>query len=215
MANNISKNRKYYVVWKGRKAGIFDSWNECLEQVKGFKDAEYKSFKTLRLAEEAFRSKSSQFIGKELFESDLSGQNFGIYGKPISDSIVADAACSNNPGVLEYRAVNFKDKKEIFRKGPFPEGTINLGEFLAIVDAIRYLKKIKKDLPIYSDSDTAITWVKNRQIKTQLERSNKNEKLFNLVDQAINYLRTNSYNNKITKWQTQVWGENPADFGRK
>ena len=39
--------------------------------------------------------------------------------------------------------------------------------------------------------------------------------LFELIDRAENWLKTNHYSNKILKWDTPLWGEIPADFGRK
>jgi ribonuclease HI len=126
-----------------------------------------------------------------------------------------DAACKGNPGILEYRGVDTKSGAELFRQGPFPEGTVNLGEFLAIVHALGLLKKMDSDWPVYSDSRTAIAWIKAKRIKTNLKRTAKNEQLFILIDRAITWLKTNPYQNRILKWETAWWGEIPADFGRK
>jgi ribonuclease H-related protein len=38
---------KYYAVRKGRKIGVFSSWDDCKKQVEGYGSAEYKSFSTL------------------------------------------------------------------------------------------------------------------------------------------------------------------------
>ena len=43
---------KYYAVKKGRNPGIYTSWDSCLEEVKGYSGAIYKSFKTLKDANE-------------------------------------------------------------------------------------------------------------------------------------------------------------------
>ncbi|MBL8103913.1 MAG: hypothetical protein JNM02_15390, partial [Anaerolineales bacterium] len=43
----------------------------------------------------------------------------------------------------------------------------------------------------------------------------RNEELFELIDRAEEWLKNNIYANKLLKWETQIWGENPADFGRK
>jgi ribonuclease HI len=48
-----------------------------------------------------------------------------------------------------------------------------------------------------------------------LQRNKKNEELFNLVDRALNWIKVNQWPNKILKWETEHWGEIPADFGRK
>ena len=127
-----------------------------------------------------------------------------------------DAACSGNPGVLEYRGVITMTGKEIFKVGPLERGTNNLGEFLGLVHALAYLVKLNKpDIIIYTDSKTAMAWVRNKKIKTTLAKGPENEPLFKLIDRAIHWLHNNSYKNKIVKWDTANWGEIPADFGRK
>ena len=52
---------KFYAVKKGKKTGIFSTWDECKEQVTGFKGAVYKSFKTLSEAE-AFLERNEEKI---------------------------------------------------------------------------------------------------------------------------------------------------------
>jgi ribonuclease HI len=209
--------QKYYVVWKGRQPGIFSTWDECRKQVEAFTGAEYKSFETKALAEKAFQENSK----KHIYQTPISAKGKtsllqkNAIGKPIANSISVDAACSGNPGVLEYQGVETSTKRLLFANGPFPEGTVNIGEFLAIVHGLAYLKKNNSVLPIYSDSRTAISWVKKKAIKTNLERNKATEELFVLVDRAIQWLKSNSYPNPILKWETQSWGENPADFGRK
>ncbi|KAH7643429.1 hypothetical protein HUG17_10120 [Dermatophagoides farinae] len=42
----------YYAVAIGRQTGIFNDWNDCEKQVKGFKNAKFKKFKTKSEAEE-------------------------------------------------------------------------------------------------------------------------------------------------------------------
>jgi len=61
-------------------------------------------------------------------------------GQFIIPSISVDAACAGNPGILEYQGVNTATKEVLFKRGPFPVGTVNLGEFLAIVHGLSYLK---------------------------------------------------------------------------
>ncbi len=204
--------QKYYVVWKGRQTGIYSSWDECKKQIDNFAGAEYKSFETRELAEKAFVENSKKHIYQKSKTFPL--QKTAI-GKPIPASISVDAACSGNPGVLEYQGVETSTKRILFKAGPFPQGTVNIGEFLAIVHGLAYLKKNSSSLPLYSDSRTAISWIKKKAIKTNLERNITTEDLFVLVDRAILWLNNNSYSNKILKWETEFWGENPADFGRK
>ncbi len=205
--------QKYYVVWKGNKPGIYTSWDECKKHIAGFTGAVYKSFEDKTIAEKAFKSKPHLYIGNKI--NPFSSKANNTVGRPIKNSISVDAACSGNPGVLEYKGVKTATKEELFHLGPFPEGTVNLGEFLALVHGLAFLKKHNSSLPIYTDSITAMKWVRVKKINTKLERTSKNEELFKLVDRGIEWLQNNEYSNPIIKWETSVWGEIPADFGRK
>ncbi len=209
------QKQKYYVVWKGRKTGVFETWNECTEQIHGFPDAVYKSFKTKQLAEEAFKSNSSEFIGKDIFETELTEDQLALIGDPIKESISVDGAWNTFTGEVEYQGVETGTGKVLFRVGPFEDGTNNIVEFLGIVHALAYCKQQSLKLPIYSDSRNAIKWVKNKEQKTNHEKSEKNIKLFDMLDRAVKWLKENDYPNSILKWETKAWGENPADFGRK
>jgi ribonuclease HI len=207
--------QKFYVVWKGRQTGVFENWDECKEQVHEFPQAKYKSFKTKQLAEEAFHSNSNDFIGKEIFETTLTEDQVKLIGTPILESITVDGAWNTLSGVVEYQGVDTNTKEVLFRQGPFEDGTNNIVEFLAIVHGLAYCKTKNLTLPIYSDSRNAIAWVKDKQARTNHAKSDKNTKLFELIDRAINWLKNNEYENQVLKWETRAWGENPADFGRK
>lgn len=125
-----------------------------------------------------------------------------------------DAACSGNPGKMEYRGVHLPSGREVFHYGPV-YGTNNIGEFLAIVHALALLKQKGSSMPVYSDSFTARTWVKKKKCKTQLPRDRKTEQLYRIIERAESWLHNNTYPNDIVTWQTDEWGEIPADFGRK
>ena len=214
----MNKKPKYYVVWRGRKTGIFTSWEECSAQVSGYPKAKYKAFPSKAAAEKAFRSPYEKNFGK--YVPRLNQVLPFVKGKPIRESYAVDAACSGNPGRLEYRCVQIhtrigKGWREIFREGPFVYGTNNIGEFLAIVHALILFKKKGITQPIYSDSKNAITWVKHKKCKTKLTRDERNADLFRLIEKAEKWLKDNEYPNLILKWKTEDWGEIPADFGRK
>ena len=204
--------QKYYVVWKGRKPGIFTSWAETEKQVKGFAAAQYKSFESLREAEAAYRSEYAAFKGKPSSHGKWRESSV----KPILPSLSVDAACSGSPGKLEYRGVYTDSQEEIFRVGPFPDGTNNVGEFLAIVHGLTWLQKHGKELTIYSDSENAIAWVYTGKCRTNLKHTDKNAIIFSLIHSAENWLSENELDDDaVLKWDTEAWGENPADFGRK
>ncbi len=212
----MSKKKKYYTVWKGHKTGVFETWNACKSQIKDFQGAQYKSFPTLDAAKKALKDNYFNYIGKsKTFKSELSALQLKKIGFPNYNSIAVDAASSGNPGIMEYRGVDTKTKKQLFIQGPFEQGTNNIGEFLALVHGLSFLKKHNSNRILYTDSKTAISWVKKKKCNSKLERSKKNESLFDLVDRAENWLKTNSYTTTIVKWETKAWGEIPADFGRK
>ena len=208
--------KKYYVVWKGRKTGVFTSWKVCKEQIDGFEGAQYKSFLNLNEAEIASKKKYKDYKGINTKKIQLSDTEKAKYGKPILESISVDAACSGNPGKMEYRGVLTHNKKEIFRKGPFIKGTNNIGEFLALVHGIALLKnKNNSSTPIYTDSKIAMSWVRQKKCKTNIHFDASNKELLELIKRAEKWLKENNYKNPILKWETKAWGEIPADFGRK
>ncbi|WP_353777234.1 viroplasmin family protein [Winogradskyella sp. 3972H.M.0a.05] len=210
------KKKKFYTVWKGHHTGVFETWEDCKAQITNFEGAQYKSFTTFEAAKKALKGNYKDYIGKsKVFKSELTEEQLKKIGKPNFNSISVDAASSGNPGKMEYRGVDTKTKKQIFIQGPFEEATNNIGEFLAIVHALALLKQKDSDRIIYTDSRTAMSWVKKKTCNTKLERNNKNKPVFDLVDRAINWLNNNTYRTVIVKWETKAWGEIPADFGRK
>ncbi len=210
-----SKN-KYFVVWEGKTPGIYSSWEACKEQIHGYNGAIYKGFPTHEEAKEAMVSPYWNYIGKNAVSTPKpTAQDISKYGLPIQESLAVDAACSGNPGLMEYQGVYTKTGEQIFHQGPFECGTNNIGEFLALVHGLAFLKQQKSPMPIYTDSRTALAWVRNKKAKTELERNDKNAVLFDLIERAEKWLQNNSYTTQIIKWETTVWGEIPADFGRK
>jgi len=212
----MAKKKKYYVVWKGKSTGVFTSWDICKKQITGFEGAQYKAFIDQKEAEKAFTKKYDDYKGKDTKKVVLSTSEKAKYGKPILKSLAVDAACAGNPGKLEYRGVLTDSKKQVFIQGPFDKGTNNIGEFLALVHGIALLKSKNLDnLPIYSDSRIAMSWVKKKQCRTNVQFSEENQNLLTLIKRAEKWLKENTYNNPILKWETKAWGEIPADFGRK
>ena len=208
----MAKKQKYYVVWTGFKPGIYESWEACKKQVIGFEGAKYKSFTSKEEAEDAY-NQSYETIKDRKGKKDLF--KLKTDKKPILKSISVDAACKGNPGTLEYRGVFTATETPIFERGPYEMGTVNLGEFLAIVLALAWLKKENIDYPIYSDSRTAIAWVRKRRVNTNLKWTAKNAKLHAAVLKAVEWLKFNEWSTPILKWETKLWGEIPADYGRK
>ena len=204
--------KKFYVVWSGLNPGIYHSWGDCQAQIKGVKGAVYKSFDSKEEAERAYASPAHVYMKKKADAPTFTLDTL----PPVVEryALAVDAACSGNPGPMEYRGVYLGDGKEIFHFGPV-HGTNNIGEFLAIVHALAMLDKQGLKMTIYSDSRTAISWVRKKCCRTQLERTDETEELFLLIERAESWLKAHRISVPIVKWETEQWGEVPADFGRK
>lgn len=210
----MAKKVTHYVVWKGLNPGIYENWNECEKQVKGFPEAKYKGFPSKIAAQRAFE------MGYEAYKS-LSKEEEVLFHvdentpKPIFPSLAVDAAWNSVTLEMEYQGVDCQTGEQVFHQGPFPDATNNVGEFLAIVHGLALLKTKGSEIPIYTDSLTAISWVRAKQARTKLKRTERNKILFELIQRAEKWLRENAWKNPLLKWETQYWGEIPADFGRK
>lgn len=226
----MSKRQKYYVVWRGTQPGIYRTWEECEQQVKGFPAPKYKAFHTEEEALSAFadpdyqlgnpaeEAKKPQPLKVEVMKAIRDGKEEliekAIANGLLLNALAVDAACSGNPGQMEYQGVYVANGQQIFHFGPM-FGTNNIGEFLAIVHGLALMKKQGTSIPIYSDSRNAMSWVKQKKCRTKLERNTKTEPLFQLIERAEKWLHENTYDTPILKWDKGLWGETPADFGRK
>ena len=206
---------KFYAVWTGKKPGIYPSWEACQQQIKGIKGAQYMGFPTRKAAEAAFAGSYREAVNRKKQAAAGDPRELARLGKPNPNSISVDAASSGNPGIMEYQGVDTRTGKRLFRQGPFEEGTNNIGEFLAIVHGLAYLKQRGSSRVIYSDSRTAMSWVKKKRCNTKLEETPANQALFEMVRRAEQWLQSNAYSTPVVKWETRAWGEIPADFGRK
>ena len=205
--------KKFYVVWKGVEPGVYDSWTDCQLQIKGYKGALYKSFDSREEAEKALVTPPHHYLHSKKETASQPLEQRLPSGFDLN-CLAVDAACSGNPGPMEYRGVYLLTGQEIFHFGPV-YGTNNIGEFLAIVHALALLKQKGIQMPVYSDSRNALGWVKQKKCKTKLERTGKTEELFRLIERAEKWLKENPYTTPLLKWETEKWGEVPADFGRK
>lgn len=210
------KQAKYYVVWKGLQPGIYTSWADCKAQVQGVEGALYKSFATEAEARSAYDEPPHLHIkpraaSRVRAEQEKAAARDAVI---VGDAWAVDAACSGNPGPMEYRCVDLADGKEVFHFGPI-YGTNNIGEFLAIVHALALQKQLGIRRTIYSDSRNAMAWARAGHCRTKLPLHAKSEQVLRLVERAEAWLAKNGISVPVLKWQTELWGEVPADFGRK
>lgn len=214
---------KYYVVFKGHNPGVYDNWDETREQTEGFPGALFKGFATSEEATIAYRNYTGTEDRNELARLlDTVATSPEPSGQVVSDNPevdwnawAVDASCLGNPGKMEYRGVDLKTGKVIFQMGPFEDATNNIGEYLALVHAMALMARNGEYHNIYSDSRTAMSWWRNRKIKTTLQPTPKNSKVFELLARASVWVNSHTFPAKVMKWQTERWGEIPADYGRK
>ncbi|MCM1310291.1 MAG: ribonuclease H family protein [Bacteroides sp.] len=212
----MTPRRKFYVVWQGLSPGIYDTWDECKAQVEGFNGAKYKAFNSIEEATAAFRG--SYEDQATLLIALAKRKEPRLFDNPEirTDALAVDGACSGVPGPMEYRGVDVATGREIFHVGPYAGGTNNIAEYLALVHALAMLdKEGDYTRPIYSDSKTALSWLKRRGSNTKLERTAENAAVFTMLERANRWVQTHELKNPVLKWDTEEWGEIPADFGRK
>lgn len=213
------KKKKWYVVWVGKTPGIYTEWPLAQQQVSGVEGARYKSFGNLMEAKEAFAKPWQEFYDAATGRSKAKANRIipaELLDIIEANSIAVDAACSGNPGIMEYRGVwTLAPEVEVFHSPKFDPGTNNIGEFLAIVHALALFSKEKPDLTIYTDSRIAMGWIRRKMCRSKLPKTAKSAQLWRVIHRGEQWLRANSFSNPIVKWETKEWGEIPADFGRK
>lgn len=215
----MATKRKFYVVWQGMSPGIYDSWEECEHQVKGFNGARFKSFNTIEEATAAFRGSyedQASLLLEIAKRSKATPSPTRLPDNIPAGAIAVDGACAGVPGPIEYRGVDIRSGREIFHVGPYAGGTNNIAEYLALIHALALLdKRGDHTTPVYSDSRTAQSWLRNRHSKTTLAPTADNAVVFEMLRRADAWVATHTPRNPIVKWDTENWGEIPADFGRK
>ena len=218
----MTHKSKFYVVWRGAIPGIYTTWTDCLQQVKGNRGSLYKAFNSREEAEKAYAEGPKYYLNHTPQPTSVipAAETQCSTGHPVlpanveAEALAVDAACSGNPGPMEYRGIYLRTGQEVFHYGPV-YGTNNIGEFLAIVHGLAELERRGLSMPVYSDSRNALLWVRQKRCKTKLERTPRTEELFRLIDRAEQWLRTHPCHAPLLKWETDRWGEIPADFGRK
>lgn len=213
----LFKKMKWYVVWVGTEPGVCSSWADCEERVKGYPGARYKAFDSQIEAVEAYRAGlNDEGILRAVARGPQTYVNYAALPGIVQDSIAVDGACSGNPGRMEYRGVYVPTGAELFHQGPFDDATNNIGEFLALVHALAMLAQQQNThTAVYSDSRTALAWLRNRRANTKIQPTAANARVMELLQRAERWVQTHTWTNAVLKWDTEHWGEIPADFGRK
>lgn len=198
---------------KGQVPGIYTIWEEAQKQIQGFAGAVYKSFESQAEAEFAWKNKGWPKPETDAKTSPKPTSKRKL-SPPFGPFVIVDASSRGVPGPAEYQGFLMPGRKPLFSMD-IGFANNNLGEFLGIVHALALLHKQDSNLPVYSDSMTALSWVRHKKVKSELSRSAKTQTAWDLVDRALIWLNTHTYRNPVLKWETESWGENPADYGRK
>ena len=232
----MAKNT-HYVVWVGRKPGIYLSWAETERQTKGFSGAKFKGFPLLIQAQQALQegpdgnAPSASFSAPVSMKMDSGASSASdsvqaskkpSYGRPRAPYLAVDAAYSHKTKLVEWRGVlvTATGQKEVFRSKPYDGGSANVGEYLAIIEGIEWIgnnMQIGSYLPIYSDSLNAQSWVRRKAHASTVSAC---DAIKQMLAKADSLLQAGLYglvkkSNPIFDWKTSQWGEIPADFGRK
>lgn len=217
--NTPARFRKFYVVWEGHATGVFDTWEECQAQITGYSGAKYKSFPSQDEAVAAFRGRPEDHLNLAKALVERCGKeivNYEAFPEIRLNAIAVDGACAKNPGPMEYRGVLVGTGQEVFHAGPLPGGTNNIAEYLAIIHCAAWLHQHHDfTTPIYTDSKTALAWIRKGVSNTSLKPTEGNAKVRELLERGNRWLKLNAIQNPLLKWDTDKWGEIPADFGRK
>ncbi len=224
----MSGKNKYYVVWVGVEPGIYDRWSDCQEQIHGFPGARYKAYNTREEAVEAYRGDPSEQLetmrsilrtAERMKNSMPAPRDFSAIPAIRLDAVAVDGACAGNPGRMEYRAVRVADGAEIFHIGAKTPlvGTNNIAEYLAMIHMAALLaQRGDATTPIYTDSKNTLNWLRKGRSNTSLAADERTGPTIELLRRADAWLAKNGpIKNPIYKWNTEEWGEIPADFGRK
>lgn len=129
-----------------------------------------------------------------------------------TSGLVVDGSFLWGKKKLQYQVVDIETSELIYTSPVYIGGSSNVAEYLAIIHGLAYADKNGLKCDIYSDSYIAMGWVRKRMCRTREEMS---EELKKVVDRSTLWLNLNLLSNKVLIWQSHLWGENPADFGRK
>jgi len=219
---------KYFVVFRGTKTGVYESWNECSKQVIGFPKASFASFSDVNEA------RAAHAVGDLAKWKNCGHRDAFIKNKIMMSAISADLPClavdasrttASGSDITEFRGVILPECALAFQSAKYGKGgTNNIGEFLAVVTGLRWLERRSLVWPVYTDSNVAIVWTKKRlrgeSVASIAAAAQQTTLLATDLSEADDWL-SKSKNAKILanrclkKWNTGELGEIPADYGRK
>lgn len=164
--------KKYYAVKIGKNTGIFQTWEECKENVDGYPGALYKSFKTIS---EAYTYLGDEGTQMSLFDMDAVTQPTNTTKTEIPDETMpistaskaiayVDGSFNAETNVFGYGVVMFHNGKEIHLSRSYNDEDLATmrnvaGEIYGSMAAMTYaLENNIKTLSIYYDYMGIAKW---------------------------------------------------------
>jgi ribonuclease HI len=151
--------KKYYVVWSGRRTGVFDDWETTRQLVDGHPGARYKSFPTLVEAQSAFRAGATALPRRKAAKRVVAGEDLSVEKDEKTDTVIfCDGACEPNPGNAGSGMAVYRDDKlsELWYGLYTPAGTNNIAELNALHQALLLAEQeIESERTVMIRSDSA------------------------------------------------------------
>lgn len=181
-------SKKFYVVWKGAKTGVFSTWSEVQSHTQGRSDAQFMGFPSKVEAEVAFASTYTKALMKRSLANKGNSKSNTITKKSPSSSsskpvneiptaeiqIYCDGACSPNPGKSGTGLALYQQGKlSALYYGLYnANGTNNTAELHGMLVSFKLAQKklqTTSKVQILSDSkysiDCITKWAKGWQVK--------------------------------------------------
>jgi len=198
-------SKKFYVVWKGAKTGVFSTWAEVQSNTQGRADAQFMGFPSKAEADAAFSSTYTKALMKRSLTNNSSSNT--ITRKPPRNNdnkpapkitaeiqIYCDGACSPNPGKSGTGLAVYKQGKvtSLYYGLYQPNGTNNTAELNGLLYAFKLAKKYLPEVEpvqILSDSkysiDCITKWAKGWQAKGWTRGKGEEIKNLNLIKECF------------------------------
>jgi len=229
-------SKKYYVIWKGAKTGVFTSWPDVKANIDGRSDAQYMGFTSEQEAQQAFASTYT----KALMKRSLTKKSTNKVGAPANANsnktlsstsspsiqaeiqIYCDGACSPNPGKSGTGIAIYQSKVLVeLWYGIFEaNGTNNTAELNGLIEAFKFAQPFLDKgvhVQVLSDSkysiDCLTKWAKGWKNKGWTRGKGEEVKNLELVKKGFDLYEKNKSNLTIShvKGHANIEGNELAD----
>lgn len=153
----------YYSVIIGRVPGIYLTWKECEENVKGYSKAQYKKFESKEKAEEYMKQNKNTKIEEKIEKTKIE-EKYDIlvnndYNFDECINVYTDGSCINNGSDdaiggygIYFDKTNYKNISKKLKKKEGYSITNNRAELKAILETLKIMVGEEKEIIIHTDS---------------------------------------------------------------